>query len=117
MLSQEGIRQQIINLITGSTLSTAGKITPYISECHLNGIQVSSHSPVSLNIYDKDGRHVGPNPNGGFDYEIPGVAYDVVDHDSTAFLPATGEYEIKLTATGAGSFTFDSAVIQEGVIT
>ncbi|MEK7618222.1 MAG: hypothetical protein AAB410_03675, partial [Patescibacteria group bacterium] len=117
MLTQEGIRQQILTIITGNALDTQGKITPFISDCHFNGTKVSSHSPVNMHIYDSLGNHVGPTPDGGFDSEIPNASYDVIGHENFAFLPERGQYTIKLIATGAGQFSFDSSEILEGEIT
>lgn len=114
MLSQDGIRQQIVNLIAGSTLSTASKITPFATECHFNGQQVSVHSPVNLQIYDENNNHVGPNMDGTFDYNIEDVQYDVIGEEKFAFLPPGHLYTLKLEATGNGSFDFYSSTIQDG---
>jgi len=61
MLTQDGIRQEIENLITGSNISTHGRITSSSSDCHYNSTVVSVHSPVDLNVYDEFGNHLGPN--------------------------------------------------------
>ena len=114
MLTQDGIRQEITNLITGTAAPASGKITPFVSDCSFNGTEVSSHSPVDLHIYDISGRHVGPTADGGFDSEIPNVGYDTIGHEHFAFLPAGGQYTVQLVATGAGSFNFDSTTIQNG---
>ena len=117
MLTQEGIRQKIISLITEVVADTQGKITPYASDCHFNGTAMASHSPADLHIYDEQGKHVGPTADGGFDHEIPNVGYDSMGHENFAFLPAGGIYKVKLIGTGTGSFSFDSSKIQEGEIT
>ena len=65
MLTQDGIRQQIITIITEIAADTEGKISPNIGDCHFNGMVVSSHSPVDMHIYDGNGYHVGPTPEVG----------------------------------------------------
>jgi pimeloyl-ACP methyl ester carboxylesterase len=113
MLTQDGIRQQIVNIIAGANLSTKGNITPFLSDCHFNGRQVAVHSPVDLHIYDEQNNHVGPNSEGQIDLDIPGVQYDIVGHEKFAFLPPGHTYKVKLIATDAGSFSFDSTVISD----
>jgi pimeloyl-ACP methyl ester carboxylesterase len=117
MLTEDGIRQEIVSLITTGAASPQNKITPFVSDCHFDGTEVSTHSPVDLHIYDGMGRHVGPTTDGGFDSDIPNVGYDTIGHEHFAFLPAGGQYIVKLVATGAGSFSFDSSVIQAGQTT
>lgn len=114
MLTQPGVREQILNIIAGTNFSTQGKITPFVSDCVFNGHKISVHSPVTLHIYDELGNHVGPTVDGGFDYGILGVAYDVIDHEKFAFLPAGLTYQIKLLATDQGSFDFYSTKIHGG---
>lgn len=116
MLTQDGIRQQVVNLLTGSGDPTSGKISSSSSDCNFSGRQVSVHSPVELHIYDAYENHVGPTVEGGFDYNIPGVAYDMLGHDKFAFLPEGGEYRIKLVATGDGEFSFDSTQINSSIL-
>lgn len=117
MLTQDGARQQIIGIITETAPDTGGKITPNLSDCRFDGTWVSSHSPVDLHIYDGLGHHAGPKQDGGFDAEIPNVGYDILGYESFAFLPAGGQYTVKLIATGSGSFSFDSSAIWGGEIT
>lgn len=116
MLTQDGTRQQIVNLIAGSSLSTVGKITPFPSECHFNGQQVAIHSPVDMHIYDEQGNHTGPLPDGSVEFGIPKVQYDIVRHDKFAFLPSGPGYTVKLEATDSGNFSFDSSQISGGEI-
>ena len=121
MLSQDGIRQQIVNIIAGAGLPTEGNIVPYISDCHFNGRKVSSHSPVDLQIYDtSSNQHVGPNPDGSFDYNIEGVQYDTIGEEKFAFLPPGHDYKVvlepKLAAGENGQFDFYSSVISDSQI-
>lgn len=113
MLTQEGVRQNLVNIITGSDLPTPG-ITDNITECHFNGQTVSAHSPVELHVYDQLGRHVGPTPGDGFENQIDGIGYEIIGEQKFAFLPEGSNYTIKLEATNEGTFDFYSSQIQEG---
>lgn len=115
MLTQDGIRQKIVNLITGGSLPESG-LTANPTDCHFNGEAVSVHSPVDLNIYDQLGRHVGPTEDGNFDYQIPNVGYETIGHEKFAFLPEGNTYSLKLNATGSGEFTFDSSTVVAGQV-
>src|SRR3989344_799729 len=115
MMTQNGVRQLIINLISGSTLSTGQAITSDPRECKYNGKQVSVHSPVELHIYDENGNHVGPRTDGNIDLEIPGVQYDIIESGKFAFLPDGHEYTLKLVATEYGEVDFYSTVIENGI--
>lgn len=110
MPSFDGVRQKIVNLVSDSNLPTQG-ITEDISQCQYGGRQVSVHSPVELHIYDSQSRHVGPDGQGGYDLEIPGVSYDTLGESKYAFLPKDGDFSIKLVATDTGSFSLYSSVI------
>jgi len=72
--------------------------------CGISGTQVSFHSPIKLHIYDQDGNHVGPNENDGIDLEIPGVAYDIIEGNKFAFIPAGLNFRIEGEATATGTF-------------
>lgn len=115
MLTADGIRQTIENILTGSG-SMAGNVTKDKASCRFEGRQVSVHSPVDLQIYDEHGKYVGPNADGTFNDDLAGVKYDVIGHDKFAFLPAGHDYTIKLlsTATSSDSFSLDSSQVQNG---
>jgi pimeloyl-ACP methyl ester carboxylesterase len=115
MLTNPGIKQKIINLVTGSNEETVNT-TENLSDCKFNGTAVASHSPVDLHVYDSQGRHVGVTPDGGFDSQIPGVGFEVIGHENFAYLPEGLNYTVKLVANGGGSFTFDSSKITQGEI-
>lgn len=113
MPSFEGVRQKVVNIITGSNLPTNG-ITSNPTECKFDGEYVSIHSPVDLHVYDEQGNHVGPLTDGNIEFNIPGVAYDIVDHEKFAFLPKGHVYTLKFIATDNGTFSFHSAIVENG---
>ncbi len=116
MLTQQDIRNKIINLIKDDN-SSVTNITTNPALCVFKGRKVSVHSPVDLHIYDENGNHVGPNPDGTFDYQIDGVQYDIVGHEKFAFLPEGHNFTIKLVATDKGSFNFYSSMISGDDVT
>jgi len=73
-------------------------------------------SPAEVHIYDQQGRHVGPNKQGGIDTEIPGSAYwtPIVagepDADARRVSIRTADlshgYRLRLVGTGEGTFDF-----------
>ncbi|OGY61042.1 MAG: hypothetical protein A3I33_01325 [Candidatus Colwellbacteria bacterium RIFCSPLOWO2_02_FULL_45_11] len=69
-------------------------------------LQVSTHSPVELHVYDMAGNHLGPNVDGDIDLQIPGGDYETIGHNNFAILP-NGNYEIVVDATGAGEFDLE----------
>lgn len=112
MLTTDGVRQKIVNIIADTNIPTSGLITSNPALCVFKGKKVEVHSPVDLNIYDENNNHVGPNPDGSFDYQIEGVQYDEIGHNKYAFLPDDGHiYTLKLNATGMGSFNFYSSSV------
>lgn len=113
MLTSDGIRQKIVNLIADTKIFTEGKITSNPALCVFKGKKVEVHSPVDLHIYDESGNHTGPNSSGGFDYQIKNIAYDEIEHSKYAFLPDDGHsYTVKFIATGSGAFNFYSSFVE-----
>jgi triacylglycerol esterase/lipase EstA (alpha/beta hydrolase family) len=69
---------------------------------------ISTHSPVELNVYDSQGRHVGPNHvQHRIDSEIPGSSYDVITHNDFAIVPAGENYRVVVNSVGTGTFNLD----------
>ncbi len=81
-----------------------------------NGRIISFHSPIDLHIYDTDGNHVGPNKSGDIEYSIPGVDYEIIDHNKFAFLPDGVEYIVKGSATDNGSFNARIQTVESGEV-
>lgn len=70
----------------------------------LRGQAIIVQSPVDLNIYDSGGNHTGPTSNNNFETNIPGSFYDTLESTKMIWLPDSGQYIIKLSATNNGSF-------------
>ncbi|OGI78974.1 hypothetical protein A3F19_03055 [Candidatus Nomurabacteria bacterium RIFCSPHIGHO2_12_FULL_37_29] len=123
MLSQDNIRQQIVNIISGSSLIVDDtKISQDISECKLNGKAISVFSPLDIDITDQDGNHAGL-VSGGIENNIPNVSFDIMGEHKFVYLPDNeGQtYTINIKGTGDGTFTLkeqdidDNQVIQTQV--
>jgi len=122
MPSDVGVSNLVASALSGDTDNFDYGVNSGIGEttagCSLpNGKQVEVHSPVDLHIYDDAGNHTGPNEDGDIEYEIPDIAYDVIDGNKFAFLPESGHYTVKLEATAVGSFSADVKTSNGGVIT
>ncbi|MBP9748235.1 MAG: hypothetical protein KBD17_01250 [Candidatus Pacebacteria bacterium] len=119
MMSQDGIRQKIVNIISGSDLETE-KITQDISECKLNGRAISIFSPLAIDIVDQDGNHAGLSEDGvSIENNIPNADFQIIDDHKFVYLPTDNgqTYTINVTGTGTGAFTLTDANINENEIT
>ncbi|MHB0867701.1 MAG: TolB family protein, partial [Thermoleophilia bacterium] len=73
-----------------------------------NDTMISAFSPVEINLYDPEGRHVGKNASGGVDLEIPGSEYFERDEDHSKNIvihnaDILANYTVKIEGTGAGT--------------
>ena len=121
MLSQDGIRQEIVNIISGSTLSVSSSlITQDITQCHLNGQAISIYSPLSIDITDANGDHAGLSSDGvSIEDTIPNADYEIFGDHKFVYLPTDeGQtYTISVAGTGTGGFTLTDAPIQNDAVT
>ena len=76
------------------------------SFCDVPGRIVSTHSPVTMDIYDNFGNHTGATRTGDTEYGIPGVTYDIINGDTFSFLPDNNSYKIIVRATDTGAYDF-----------
>lgn len=124
MLSSEGIRQQIVNLVSGSTLTigdgviTKNDLDGDPNQCELNGHWFGLFSPVSIEVTDQMGRRVGVSEDGNVQSEIPGADYHVLGEHKFVFVPTdSGQvYSVNLKGTGNGTFTFKDQIVDNGVL-
>ncbi len=124
MLSQDGIRQKIVNIISGSNLSIPVNffgipvVLHDISECKLNGKAISVFSPLDIDITDQDGNHAGL-VSGGIENNIPNASFDIMGEHKFIYLPDDeGQiYTITLNGTGNGTFTLKNEKISDNQIT
>lgn len=117
--SVNGDRQLISSILSDSLAQFNFSSYPTIQQNNnscgpLTGYEVSYHSPITLHIYDEQGRHVGPDAKGNIEINIPGAAYDVIGDNKFAFVPKGHNYKIIGQATGLGHFNARVQDIQDG---
>lgn len=119
MPSRDGIRQEIVNLITGSSLDIDDSlITQDISKCELDGDYLKIKSPVDIDIIDQDGNHSGLL-NGAIQNDIPNASFEIMGDHKFVYLPSDeGQtYTISLKGTDTGVFTLKSENISSSEVT
>jgi pimeloyl-ACP methyl ester carboxylesterase len=99
-----GVKENIIAILKNEGIIFGDVLKDDNLDCGIKGEVVSTHSPVELHIYDKEGNHTGPNENGDIEYNIKGVKYDVFDDVNYVFLPEGFDYKIVTKATDTGGF-------------
>lgn len=106
--SFNGVRQLVTAMVTDQlntfNISQYNNLKSDQSICTLDGWKVSFHSPITLNIYDENNNHLGPNENGDIEMNIAGASYDIIDDNKFAFLPKGHTYRIVGQATDSGTF-------------
>ncbi len=121
MMTQDGSRQQIINIISGSNLSPGKNITQDITKCQLNGKAISVFSPVDIFVTDQDGKKLGLAEDGSIfneiinaDFQIWGDPASPADRHKFLYLPTDeGQtYTITMDGTGTGTYTIKIDDIQ-----
>ncbi len=118
MMSADGIRQQIVNIISGSNLSVSdSKISQDIDKCKLNGKAISIFSPLDIDIEDQNGHHTRKE-EGGIINEIPNADFEIIGEHKFVYLPTDeGQtYTISLKGTGNGVFTLIESDIVDNQI-
>lgn len=111
MMSQDGSRQEIVNLISGSTLEVKPKfITQDISKCNLNGKAISIFSPIDILVTDQNGNHLGIVSDGSIVNEIPNADFELLSEHKFLYLPTDDQqtYNIQIKGTGTGTYTINS---------
>jgi len=119
MPSQDGIRQEIVDLISGASLNIdSGLITQDISKCKLKGKAVSIYSPLDIDVTDQAGNHAGLNA-GAIQNNIPNADLEIMGDHKFVYLPNDeGQtYTINLKGTGSGSFTIKDEDITDNQTT
>lgn len=110
MLSQEGIKQEIVKLITGiQSINPGDSITQDVSRCELNGKAIEVHSPLDIAVTDQDGNFAVRLEDGTFLNTIPGAAFNSAGAHKFVFLPddAGQTYDFRVAGTDTGTFTLE----------
>ncbi|MDP3402389.1 MAG: hypothetical protein Q8S35_00325 [bacterium] len=83
---------------------------------HGNRLIFFLHSPLTLEIYDEEGNHVGEDGQGGFNEEIPNVEYGEFGDVKYIIAPA-GEYSVVMHGKDSGVFSLDVQTVSNNVVT
>lgn len=75
------------------------------------------HSPLTLELYDSSGNHVGQNEDGSFDAEIPDVEYGEFGDVQYIIAPQGPEYRLVLNGLDVGTFSLDIQEVEGGSVT
>jgi hypothetical protein len=106
MLSQDGIRQEIVNLLSGSSLNIDNKlITQDNSECELDGNFIEIHSPIDIEVIDQNGNRAGVTSDGSIQNDITNADYEIWGNQKYLYLPKNNTYTINIKGTATGSYT------------
>lgn len=119
MLSANGIRQKIVNIIASTTLSVGNGIIAKSdlnndpSKCRLSGHWFGIFSPVAIEIVGQNGNRAGIASDGSIQNDIPGADYQVLGEHKFVFVPTDENqtYTINLQGTGNGVFTLKDQTI------
>lgn len=113
LLSANGTRQLIVNLIAGTDLNIGNKILTKpelltdLKQCEIKGKKIEIQSPLNIEVIDQFGNRLGLAEDGSLQNDIPGADFNVFGEHKFVFLPEDeGEiYTINLKGTGEGTFT------------
>jgi len=122
MLSADGIRQQIVNIISGSSLHVGSNIISdqaYQSDpkqCQLKGHWWQIFSPLNIEVTDQNGNRAGLATDGSIQNDIPGADYEIMGEHKFVFVPTDENqtYTADIIGTGTGTFTFKDEYIDGG---
>jgi hypothetical protein len=109
--SADGAMELITGILDGNIPSLANNVSNSSTFCNFKGKALSWYSPVEVHIY-MGNKHTGPIENGGIEYGIPGVDYDIMGGDMVhgekfIFLPTDEGQQYQVVAKGLDTGTFD----------
>jgi len=109
--SMNEVRQLIAHILNNQplTISNIGNDTGF---CDLRGKKLTWRSPVEIHIYDVDNNHAGPIID-GFENNIPGVEYDIINGEKFIFLPTDEGQEYRIEAIGLDTRSFDLLITEQ----
>ncbi len=114
------VRKLIIEILEGKTPNLTApfysQISPTEIDCGFSGWLQSVHSPVSVHAYDKNGKHTGPNNQGGIDTEIPGSDYFELGEDKFIYIPAGIEVEYIYRGQEEGSWQLNVQKFEQSTL-
>ena len=115
LLSKDGSRQQIVNIIANSNLQVSlNIITQDVSKCQLNGKAIEVFSPIDITVIDQFGKKLGLAEDKSIINEITNASFEILGENKFIYLPTdNGEiYTINMQGTGTETYTINVKDIQ-----
>ncbi len=110
----DSAQELIGNMIKSEMLILPNYVHTIESSMNGTNLQISVHSPVSLDIYNSTGQHVGkvknPNPNSDLEMtenQIPNSYYAEFGEGKYAGVGSGDKYQLDLKGLDYGTFTLD----------
>ncbi len=110
LVKDTGVLNQIENILNNHPDTIADGVSTSSAFCAFDKkIAFATHSPVTLDIYDSQNNHLGPNALGDIEYGIPDSSYDIIGDNNFVTVPdsATNTYRVVIKAYATGTFDFD----------
>jgi len=120
MLSHDGSRQEIVDIISGSALNPKPSlISQDITKCNLHGKAISVFSPVNIFATDQFGNQLGIASDGSIVNQIPNADFEILNGHKFMYLPTDDgqTYNVQMNGTDTGTFTLDSQDIDNSQVT
>ncbi len=115
------LRTLIKNIIQKEDITDPGQ---YISITRPSAVNIEKrlryllHSPLTLELYDAQGRHVGVSTTTGqIEEQIPGASYDEFGEVKYISVPASASTTLVMRGEGKGRFTLNIQEVTGGVVT
>lgn len=90
-------------------------ISTQVPESNTPRLEYSLHSPLSLDLYDDEGRHTGLDKDGNIEEQIPGTYYRQFGEVKYIFSDASAKYHLVLNGYATGTFTLEIEELQGDV--
>jgi len=114
-----------LNFVKDVLLNSTSTLPEYITKVKPASedktLELALHSPVSIDVYDSDGKHTGliNNPNSKSDFQafeenIPGSRYMEFGEGKYVLLDDNTAYIVKLQGLDVGTFTLESKILSSG---
>jgi pimeloyl-ACP methyl ester carboxylesterase len=125
MMTSNGSRQLIVNLLTGSNLPTGNGIIGREAllqdpgRCEIKGKSIQIMSPLNIEVLDQNGNRLGMADDGSLENAIPGADFNIFGDHKFVFLPEDNSqtYQINLKGTDEGIFTLKVEEVDSGRVT
>jgi len=124
ILETKAVQNLVKNIVTGQQQLPENVLTSLPKTNSRNGLQVSIHSPVILDLYDNSGNHTGPLTNSDqtsdlslYEAKIPNSYYLPFGEGVYAGVTDKTTTTVSLHGTDIGTFTLELSEVSEATTT